>query len=504
MSENKENFSYSVLKYGNLLLKESLNLLTNINNFIVSILDNIVNSSNYKYYISTILTLVFILIVILINLTNISDKQVQIIMLSVGGLLLSIFYFFVYRNEQEDESGKAILLRDRDKLFKTNYLKENKRLVKEDNNKKVFNSDNLKNTIVNPLINLFQFSFFIIAVVLFLVLIISTIYYLYNKYNYLYSITKIVLGILIIISILSIIAKIFSQSLDNCEYKDNVLIRIICLIKNFIMFLPCLLVIIVDEISEDIKGTPKSIYILFIILLFLVLLFIGLPLLFELLSNLNKNDLLSGKGPYYLNRKREIGRYQDLSKNYKYIKKNVNKGSSSYSLFNDNEEQDFNIKAEVGDLGNKKMKYNYTYSLSFYLYLNPQPENTSIAYNRETELFNYGNKPVILYDGRSRNLIIKSKTKTNEGNQMDTIYKTKNIKYQKWMLITINYEDNMIDVFIDNKLVGSKKNVSPYFDDDKVTIGEDNGIHGSIKDIYYFDKIKPMDNIEFLYSLSQK
>ena len=157
-------------------------------------------------------------------------------MLSVGGILLSIFYFFVYRNEQEDESGKAILLRDRDKSFKTNYLKENKRLVKEDNNKKVFNSDNLKNTIVNPLINLFQFSFFIIAVVLFLVLIISTIYYLYNKYNYLYSITKIVLGILIIISILSIIAKIFSQSLDNCEYNDNVLIRIICLIKNLYSF----------------------------------------------------------------------------------------------------------------------------------------------------------------------------------------------------------------------------------------------------------------------------
>ena len=48
---------------------------------------------------------------------------------------------------------------------------------------------------------------------------------------------------------------------------------------------------------------------------------------------------------------------------------------------------------------------------------------------------------------------------------------------------------NEIPENIEFKLVGSKNNVAPYFDTDKVTIGEDNGIHGSIKDIYYFDKI---------------
>ena len=56
---------------------------------------------------------------------------------------------------------------------------------------------------------------------------------------------------------------------------------------------------------------------------------------------------------------------------------------------------------------------------------------------------------------------------------------------------------------MDGKLVGSKNNVPPYFKGDKVTIGEDNGIQGSIKEIFYFDKIKPDDNIEFLYNLSK-
>ena len=72
------------------------------------------------------------------------------------------------------------------------------------------------------------------------------------------------------------------------------------------------------------------------------------------------------------------------------------------------------------------------------------------------------------------------------------------------MLFTINYENNTIDVFIDDKLVGSKKNVPPYFDDDKISIGEDNGIQGSIKEIFYYDTPRPPSNIEFIYDLTIK
>ena len=70
------------------------------------------------------------------------------------------------------------------------------------------------------------------------------------------------------------------------------------------------------------------------------------------------------------------------------------------------------------------------------------------------------------------------------------------------MFITINYQNNIIDVFIDGKLVGSKNNVPPYFDDDKITIGEDNGIHGSIKEIYYYETPRPVSDIEFMYDLT--
>ena len=70
------------------------------------------------------------------------------------------------------------------------------------------------------------------------------------------------------------------------------------------------------------------------------------------------------------------------------------------------------------------------------------------------------------------------------------------------MFFVINYSNNSIDVFIDGKLVGTKKDVTPYFKGDKVTIGENEGIHGSIKEINYYSEITSPLTIELLYNLT--
>jgi len=482
-----------------------------IRDYFASIANIIVNSPNYKYYLSILLTLVFILLVILTNLINVPDKYIQIISLLLGGIIISIFYFFVYRNEQENDKGLAVK-GDKDLLYSQIdlYTKERKKLVKEIEiedkagnkmKKTIFNAINFKETIGQPIKNLIKFFSYLFFSILLIVLTIVFIYNMYNNYQYLYFFTKIFLGFAIAITILAIIAKSFSIVIKDCEKSENRIIKFLCIIKNIIFFIPCLLVIISDEINKDIKSTPSSVYLLFILLIIFVSLFIGLPMLFQLISSMNKHDLLAGKGPYYLDKRRVIGKYQDFSKEYKSIRNKITPPASKYTLFDEDPSQEFNIKALIGYLGDKNFHYKYTYSINFYLYLNPQSKNTSLAYNKESELFNYGNKPVILYDGNKRKLLIKSKTQTSEGSQTDTIYETKKIKYQKWMLFTINYENNTIDVFIDGKLVGSKKNVPPYFDDDKISIGEDNGIHGSIKEIFYYDTPRPPSNIEFMHDL---
>ena len=174
------------------------------------------------------------------------------------------------------------------------------------------------------------------------------------------------------------------------------------------------------------------------------------------------------------------------------------------TLFDMNSNPHYNVKTELNVDNRMKSPYKYTYSISFYLYINPQPPNTSAAYSgKDSVLFDYAGKPRIVYNGRTRTLAVKSQTLSSNngdgGAELKTIYETTDFKYQKWLFFVVNYEDNVIDVFIDGILVGSQENVPPFFGDDKVSIGEENGIQGSIRDIYYYEKTRPPDAMQFMF-----
>lgn len=426
----------------------------------------------------------------------------------------------------------------------------------------------------NTFINMFKYVGLLFIVIILPLLAISYLLHLHKTDNNFFNITQTILGILIIIIVLAIIAKLFSvkkTSNEECSLQDvgdekiPLIKYLMCLVKNIIFFIPCLLVILADEINKDIRLTPSSIYLLFFILIILITLLFVMPSFFTYLAKNNKNDLLAGQGPFYLNEKKTLGKYQNLDKNVannvaipnfdfslnvnikpleqkfnnilsvfntstvntstentstentsneNVVKNEYNKINNAiadntkgydFKLFENDVNGQYNIGAKYNNLSKtfNKFPYNYTYSISFYIYINPQPTNTSIAYTKDTELFNYGFKPVIYYNGKSRKIIIKSRTLNNKADQLDTIYIMTNVKHQKWLYFVINYEDNIIDVFIDGKLVGSKNNVTPYFVGDTVTIGEHDGIYGSIKEIFYYDKIKTPDSIQFLYNLTK-
>ena len=419
-------------------------------------------------------------------------------------------------------------------------------------------------------LNMFKYVGVLFLVIILPLLAISYFLHLHKSDNNFFNITQSILGVIIILIVLAIIAKIFSikGTTEECSLvavNISSIQYLMCLIKNIIFFIPCLLVILADEINKDIKLTPSSVYLLFFVLIILITLLFVLPSFFSYLAKHNKNDLLAGEGPFYLNEKKTLGKYQNLDKNVanniaipkfdmsfnvnikpleqkfnnilsifnsssentstentstentsnenvvktEYIKTNDaiadNTKGYDFKLFENDLNGQYNIGAKYNNFSKtfNKFPYNYTYSISFYIYINPQPTNTSIAYTKDTELFNYGFKPVIYYNGKSRKIIIKSRTLHNNADQLDTIYEMTNVKHQKWLYFVINYENNIIDVFIDGKLVGSKKNVTPYFVGDKVTIGEDDGIYGSIKEIFYYDKIKTPDSIQFLYNLTK-
>lgn len=467
--------------------------------FAVLMKSNITNTARVLTVGLFVATLIFTIYYYVSPFKILDPQTSNILILLATSLLVCIFFFLVYRqNRTEENTGDTF------------YTQGTTRIYKDDKESSYVDKANYETTLKNPIINLIKSFFGILALIIVPVLIITLIFWVFNNYHSMFYITKLVLGSTILLTALAIVAKIFQITRDSCldpspvrgdKSGDNAILLVVkqlaCLIRNFIFFIPCLLVIIADDIKKDIRFTPSSVYILFIVELVLICMFFLLPLIFQFISTLNKNDLLSGKGPFHLNKKKSLSNYQLLdTKNYPY--KNY-----KMSVFKQSPTQEYNIMGQYKNTYKNKLQNTYTYSVSFYLYLNPQPNNTSIAYNKETEIFNYANKPIILYDGPSRSLVIKSRTQNNEGIQLDTIYKTADIKYQKWIYFVINYENSVIDVFMDGKLVGSKNNVAPYFPGDNVTIGENNGIHGSIRDIYYFETPRPQTNIEFLYDLTK-
>lgn len=468
-----------------------LNINNNNINFFLSNLNKLIDEFfnkqnpnswlNYKVYIGLVFIIIFIITFLTLNVYEIKNKDYQIIILLIFSILLLSYYFFIFRNEQSIAFENL----------------QTRTLLKKNNE---FNKDNYIKSIKTPLQKLL-FSFFsFIGIIISIVLIVGLFFWSIHNSSLIFNIFQLLIFILMIIIFLSIIAKIFQITLETCNINNfdklNIIMKIVCLIKNLIFFLPCLLLIYISNIRKEFKNVPHPIVILLISELLLVTFFLFLPILYNFISNFNGNKLLDG--PIYLNNKKTIGAYQEFNKNFKKDKKK-NIFNTKFQIYNpyDNEQS---LLFQLGSLNNiKKIPYKYTYSISFKIYINPQDTNTNYSYNKLTSLFNYAYKPIIYYNGVNQTIVIKTKTVTNEGNQLDTVYKTNNFKFQKWIPFIINYENNKIDIFMNSKLVGSKENVPPYFDNDYVIVGEKNGIHGSISDIYYYDKLITPDKFQSFF-----
>ena len=168
--------------------------------------------------------------------------------------------------------------------------------------------------------------------------------------------------------------------------------------------------------------------------------------------------------PVYLNNKTSLGNYHSL---------------------NDTE----NNK----DIESEESTYNYNYAISSWIYINYQGANTNSSYSEYATLLSYGNKPNILYNGLKNTLKITMK----EGQDgIKNIYKTQELKMNKWNHFLLNYSGGTLDTFINGELCKSEPGVIPYMEFDNLIAGADNGICN----VQYFDKALSINTIRSLYS----
>jgi hypothetical protein len=421
-------------------------LLSNIDN-ILSNIHNILNSNNIiLIFILLLILLFFVLYIIyIINPFSISDNKFTIIGILIFIFLeLQILFYFINHD-------------------KSNYF--------------------------NNYIKIFYNSSIAIGLILFT---IYTIFYICNNFlgkNYLTNIILIILIAFFIVTVLSIIYLVSSNNdvknsagkLDNEASKNNNY----NFLKKLIFFIPCLLIDFVNSIAGAFTSTPKIGYILFILMIILVFLLFTLP---NFLNNLiNKSNLIL-KGPIYLNNRENLGLFQEFSRSFKPDISNYKKDFkiSNYSL-------DINFEKY-----NEKIPFSYNYDLECEIYINPQPTNTNYSYNKYTNILSYGGKPQILYFGKENKLKITCQT---DKNKSEVIYEReiKNndyFKLLKWNKVLIKYDGANMDVFINSHLVATKSNIIPHMNYDKILVGENDGIYGGIKNVYFYNHNKPVEKID--------
>ena len=276
--------------------------------------------------------------------------------------------------------------------------------------------------------------------------------------------TAYVLNIVLIIGIVSFLVKLIRG--DKKLHDDN---TIWSLIKNIVLYIPCLVIDVVEYLKYQYNITTKTHWIILAIDIGILLAKDHLPKIKSFLFDTGGKQLLSD--PVYLNELRFIAKYNDLVPQPK-------------------------VNDDHKTTGSKKRHFEYNYAISMWIYINPQPPNTNASYNRYTSLFNFGDKPRILYKAKTNTLKIVMK---NGKKDKEEIFKGKIMKLQKWNNFVINYNGGTLDIFLNNELIASKPGVVPYMRFDSIETGSIGGIHGGICNVKYFNNALKKNMVNSIY-----
>ena len=333
---------------------------------------------------------------------------------------------------------------------------------------------------IKKFFGMIAFGIAIVGVVLFGLYVIKSVPQITNITMFIFS----VLVISGIIAIGYILYKRFTDNAKNIPNKNN---RLIKLIKDIILYIPCILIDFVEFIKKQWNITTKTEWLILGGEVVVIGLGYLLPIVYQKLVTHDGVILL--KEPKYLSSKYDLGTYQ-----------NLNPADHSGNAFN------------------------YTYSISGWFNIYGMAPNVSASANKFTDIINYSNKPRIQFNVSTNTLRIQSElshhmhehehsstTKHHEigggievGANSSTIvdiFETKDIKLQKWNNIVINYDSGFMDVFLNGELVGTKASVSPYMKYDVVSSGANRGIQGGVCNVVYYDRILSQGEINITYKL---
>lgn len=308
----------------------------------------------------------------------------------------------------------------------------------------------------------------ILVLFIFFGLLFATIYmFLYTPWP-LTLVTNII-NIGVLVGLLAILYSFIPSS----DKTDKHIPSWFNLIKLSIFFIPCLFIDLIEYLKKQVGLTTSTTWIILLIEIILIVLRIILPMIYKQIKKTTSTatSIFIEKGPVYTNKETDLG------------------------IFQNHKKDGIHVTLDELDL-NKKAIFNYNYAVSCWIWINPQPPSTNDSYNKSTTLLNLGNVLKINFNKNTLEIFAATTKDSVLVKEIDLIYELKNIPYQKWNNIILNYSGGTLDIFINNILVSSSINITPVMYYDRVTAGAINGIYGGIKDIVYYDNILSKKEIE--------
>jgi len=297
---------------------------------------------------------------------------------------------------------------------------------------------------------------------IFIIWLAYLILQLYNKPSVGTTIFILIAAIFVIYSLFATFAR-FITIYDGNQARVNAFSGFI---NNTVMYLPCLAdnaygaavgrianmvgsktVAAASSIPDNIRNTPAQMWSLLVIAISLAIAFYYIPEIQNKLYAGNMHQLLVE--PIAMNGATTVANYSQLT--------------------------------DTADSNDPH--YNYRYGISLWYYLDAYGANMNEAYNKYTPIFNYGNKPIIEYNGLTNSLRIR--IGTAKGEPITVFEQRGAVQLQKWTNIVVNFMGGTVDVFVDGRLLKSTGGVIPYMNQDSIIVGTQYGIYGKCCNILY-------------------
>lgn len=277
--------------------------------------------------------------------------------------------------------------------------------------------------------------------------------------------------LLILVVAMALFFYLFGSSFKSSTGWGGVFVRIF-------FYLPCLTLDFIQYMKNEFQMTTRPVYILLLVQAILIAFYVYIPKIVYYFSKIDAIPILAGSA------------FLDIPQTFEV----------SNEILLPNAIQMSDVVESVP---------NRNYALSMWLFVNHYTTNT-IAYNKETPLFNYGEgRPKITFvndDANTRDTYRIYFTNAPGVDSADRYYELK-MPGQKWNQIVFNYTSNYVDLFVNGHLERTfyLKNKQPDFSTaDIVKVGATDGINGAISNVVYHKKPLSKSAISARYNTLKK